>query len=56
MKLFTIAHPKMEVFAKIARQQEGWGWDESKRAERYAEFYFTGTVETMDTIAVANKR
>jgi hypothetical protein len=46
----------MEVFAKIARQQEGWRLDESKRAERYAEYYFAGMLETMDTIAVANKR
>lgn len=45
---------KMKVFAKIARQQQGWSLDESKRAERYAKHYFTGMVETMDTIAVAN--
>ena len=35
MKLFTIAHPKIEAFAKIAGPQESWSLDESKRAERY---------------------
>jgi hypothetical protein len=44
----------MEVSPRIERQQEGWSLDESKRAERYAEYYFTGMVE-MDTIAVANR-
>jgi hypothetical protein len=55
MKLFTIAHSSMEVFAKIATQQERRSLDESKRAERYP-FITLSPLQQLQTLRSSERK